>query len=377
MKRVRLIFELLIFSVILVALFAVFLFNRYEDGDSAVDDSSAIFGGKDEDGYPSAGYLVSYESANTVTTCGLTYVSQNIAVTAAHCVENSNTFFVGVDEFSYIESANFEVLEIFAHPQWDGEQRAYDLAVIRFENEATVSTSTIAPAEVGCGYEIVGYGSTELDATLDPGVRLRKSYQLCIDAFTDNNIYFSGETGGVCFGDSGSPIFKTGTNQVVGVLSAVFPLPGFTDRYCDIGNNALAVRLDTFESYVAQYSQSTFSTLALCGESCSNNSQCAEGLSCSSGACTTPSGSCQVASGNFCAIGSGISCSDGATCAFNSCVEQTNVSAEAINDQVLQLQSGGSSFIEENRNLLIAFISLVFLINFYIILNSKQKRQYY
>lgn len=376
MSKTRLLIRLSLFSIIAVGIFVVLLYTSYQGTNSAIDDSSAIFGGKTETGYPSAGYLVTYETPTTITTCGLVYISNEVAITAAHCVEEGKTFFAGSGDFSYLERDNYDVVGIFSHPNWDGKDNSFDIAVLKFETEPSISTATVVSPQVGCGYEIVGYGSTEIDNVLDPGVRLRKSYELCIDALTDTNIYFSGQTGGVCFGDSGSPVFKKGTNEVVGVLSAVFPLPGYSDKYCDIGNNALAVRADKYQSFVAEYLSESNKTLASCSESCTQSAECSEGLSCNVGVCL-PSGSssCSVASGSFCSIESGINCLEGSSCIFNECIQKTNVSADIITDQVLELTSRGS-FLDENRNVLIAFTALVSLVNFFIILKSINKRRY-
>lgn len=376
MHKIKFIFELIIFSIVAISLFTVFLYNNFNTDNSAIDDSSAIFGGKTETGYPSAGYLVTYETPTTITTCGLVYITNEIAITAAHCVEEGKTFYAGIDEFSYLVKDNFDVQGIYFHPNWDGKDSSYDIAVLEVDAPANLPTASMVSPSVGCDYEIIGYGSTEIDKVLDPGVRLRKSYELCIDALTEKNIYFSGQTGGVCFGDSGSPIFKKGTNEVVGVLSAVFPLPGTSDKYCDIGNNALGVRLDRYDDYIASYTDQTNLTLAACSESCSQNAECAEGLTCQNGICLTTSGSCVVASGGFCSSKSSINCLEGSSCVFNECIEKTNVSANEITDQVLEFTSS-VSFLDANRNVLIAFTLLVSLVNFFIILKSLSKRRQY
>lgn len=373
-------FQFFTISIVGLLFFFLYLYSNFDSGYE-IDDSSAIFGGQDEFGYLSAGYLVSYESSNSIRTCGVTYLNQNTALTAAHCVENGNNFWVGTGEFSYIEEDNAAVQEVIIHPQWDGQDRAYDIALVRFAPRENVQTSDFGNIEVGCGYRIVGYGSTEIDDILDPGVRLRKSYELCIDAFTQNNLYISGETGGVCFGDSGSPIYNERTGEVVGVLSAVFPLPGTTDQYCDIGNNALAVRTDEFEGYIAQFTnQSVLASNVQCGSPCTQTNQCAEGLSCNAGQCITPSGTCESAVGDFCAVTASVSCIDSASCVDNRCVQKTVVTTQAAEDQVLQLETSTADFFEEYRDIVVGAVAFVLGVNVLLILRLtilRPKQRYY
>ncbi|BCX14051.1 MAG: hypothetical protein KatS3mg085_583 [Candidatus Dojkabacteria bacterium] len=362
-KKVEKYFEFLSLTVLIVLIVIILLYFNFQQ-NSSIDDSSAIYGGKDEKGYLSAGYLVTYENSNTVRSCGLFFIDNTTAITAAHCVENGKNFYVGEKEFSYLESENVEVKEVIIHPSWDGENRNYDIAIVKFSPQ-NFEIAQIADIELGCGYEIVGYGSTEIDSLLDPGVRLRKSYSLCIEGFSGNSLYISGESGGVCFGDSGSPIFKAGTNQVVGILSAVLELPGEKDKYCAIGNSAIAVRVSKFRDYISKYQNlNSLTNVKVCGESCIIDSNCSTGLTCQNNRCLNPDGRCVATLDQFCSIESNITCDTNYSCLQNRCVQKTVFANQATN-QSLTLSSTQINFVDEYRNELVLIISLALIINFF------------
>jgi hypothetical protein len=356
-------FEFLAFSILVVS-FIIFLFYYNFQKNTGIDDSSAIFGGKDEYGYLSAGYLVSFETKNSVRSCGLFYLDNTTAVTAAHCVEKGGSFFVGEKNFSYLEDENIQVNEVIIHPKWDGKNRNYDIAIVKFVPH-NFETAIISDIELGCGYEIVGYGSTEIDSVLEPGVRLRKSYSLCIDGFSDNVLYISGETGGVCFGDSGSPIFKSGTNRVVGILSAVYTLPGENDKYCAIGNNAVAVRLSKFKEYIENYkSNNPKNKSSLCSEFCISDSDCSEGLACVNNQCTNLTGSCTAKISEYCSLESGIVCEKGSSCFNNRCVEKTTVlTTNQSSDKSLTLNLNQNNFIDNYKKEIFIVVGIALVMN--------------
>ena len=74
---------------------------------------------------------------------------------------------------------------------------------------------------------------------------LRKSAQLCITDINSKTFKITG-TGdsGICFGDSGSPIYEEGTNRVVGFVASIVSEDDKTKNPCSFNNVAIGVRAD-------------------------------------------------------------------------------------------------------------------------------------
>ena len=100
--------SLLVMSLILI---------EHASKNLGVEDSSALFGGKLESGYLYAGYLIAVEPDSKVTTCGVAFIDDSTAVTAAHCIIKGAAHYLGTGEFKLSLRNNFEVLYAEQNPQ--------------------------------------------------------------------------------------------------------------------------------------------------------------------------------------------------------------------------------------------------------------------
>lgn len=228
-----------------------FLYTQLQT-NQGIDDSSALYGGELERGYPFAGYLISYEPSGAMKTCGYAVLNNQVAVTASHCVDNSESIFLGLGDFSVRADNHIQVTKATQKEQWISDKvRAHDFAILNFNdtNGFYEDFAEIASPTEGCKYKIIAYGRTE-----DPNenyIKPRKSASLCASEITANTFVVEGDgTSGICFGDSGSPLFYEGTNQLVGqMVSIILEDPNDTNP-CAFGNKAIVVRADANESLI-------------------------------------------------------------------------------------------------------------------------------
>ncbi|MCA9386929.1 trypsin-like serine protease [Candidatus Dojkabacteria bacterium] len=238
--------------IVVLALGAFGLFYKLLQQNLALDDSDALFGGELEKGYPFSGYLISYEPGGAMKTCGYAVLNKNVAVTASHCVDNSESIYLGLGDFSLLGQNHVSVIKATQKEQWvQSKTRSHDFAILNI-NDTTGFYSEFAeiatPTE-GCKYKVVAYGRTE-----DPSENFekpRKSATLCARDISANTFIIKGDgTSGICFGDSGSPIFYKDTNKLAGiVVSIILEDPNDTEP-CAFGNTAIAVRPDANQNLI-------------------------------------------------------------------------------------------------------------------------------
>lgn len=329
MAKSKFIKILLILLVGLFATLAIIALNR----DLSPDRSSALFGGKLENGYNFAGYAISFKDSK-VTTCGVVYLSSTIAITAAHCVIDGAEMFVGTDQFKLDKSKNIKVKSFIVNDLWNGLPYN-DIAVLNLESPVNLNTfANISTPERSCNYEIVGYGQNESSISGDFSTKQRKSIEICIESTVDNLAYIKGSSGGICYGDSGSPVFEKSTNKFVGIVSSIISNSKDISGYCAINNSAAVVLPAKYTDFVASVNGNSISvsaTKSVCGNSCNINSDCANGLSCNNNKCVNQNNSCIAQSNNYCAIGLGLSCEIGNSCVGNVCISVAEISEKAAN----------------------------------------------
>ncbi|MBD3280996.1 trypsin-like serine protease [Candidatus Dojkabacteria bacterium] len=232
--------------VILIALFglgAYLVYTLQSEEDVAPDDSSALYGGMTEYGYPSAGYVV-IETDSGLKTCGYSVLEPTKAITAAHCVDEATGMYLGKGTYTSSRDDEIAVSRAIQKEGWvRNEERAEDFALLRFDGEGFYNSfASVSKPVSNCSYRLIAYGRTELP---DDPPMLRKSAQLCITDITSKTFKITG-TGdsGICFGDSGSPIYKEGTNDVVGFVASIVSTGDKDENPCAFNNTAIAVRAD-------------------------------------------------------------------------------------------------------------------------------------
>lgn len=255
-----------IFAFLVVSLIAIITVGFYvRDTRIATQKSSALYGGEAEAGYFPAGYMIAYKSGVPSELCGILFFSETTGISAAHCLDGADKFTAGQGNFNTTTLGDVQIKAFAQHPLWDRKKSDNDLSVLTFEKPQTNSApvSIVVPKEA-CNYRIIGYGRTELDQgtlTLD---RPRKGADVCVSLVDENVVYINGSKGGICVGDSGSPIFEKDTNNVIGVISAIIVKD--TKDPCYIGNTAIVIRLDKKTDYIASRSGSTITSLANQGQ---------------------------------------------------------------------------------------------------------------
>jgi hypothetical protein len=226
--------------------------------------ASAVIGGTDDLGnrYESVGVLQLDADGEWFDFCSGTLVADNVVLTAAHCVDfftadvgeeglGPDDLRVSFDPAPDETSTYYSVEEIVIHPDWasrpqgrGNSKRLYlappaeDIALVFLtEDVAGVDPSPVADADYFDGIDItaetftvVGYGTDEYitgsamsakAVTVFDGIRSYRDVSVITlhDAFPDR---FLKITAGVCFGDSGGPLFHEDT--VVALNSWTFSM---------------------------------------------------------------------------------------------------------------------------------------------------------
>jgi len=214
-------------------------------------DSAALYGGELESKYLSAGYLIAYVNNQPSELCGLVYLNGGMALSAAHCLDKGDKYTAGVGQFNVLTFGDIQISSTTQHSGWDHRKSTYDvgkLSLSSLSSKSVSETARIVEPKQNCNYRIVAYGRTETDGDQLDLNRPRKGADICITAIDEEVFYINSASGGICVGDSGSPIFEKGTNNVVGIISAIRAKD--TSSPCYVGNTAIVVRLDTKSEFI-------------------------------------------------------------------------------------------------------------------------------
>ncbi len=223
--------------------------NRESLGTTEAD---ALYGGtSDLTSYASAGYLLDYSSLFSQQVCGITFMSDRIAISAAHCFKPDGLYYAGTGVIKTGPTENFPVSKYQLDGRWDEASLRGDIAVLTLEEpvQGVSEYAQIAVPRPGCNYEVLAYGST--DEYVLSNEDLRRKATVCIESIGDEHIYIKSPDGGVCFGDSGSPIFVKNSNKIVGIISAITAdQEKYSKDNCFISNTAVATRLDASAPFI-------------------------------------------------------------------------------------------------------------------------------
>lgn len=244
---------LITISNLLFVLYLIFcgyiLVNRAE-----IRDASVLFRAELEEGYPFVGYIMMELNSGGLGICGVNYIGARTALTAAHCLENTKRIYPNVGEFdSSYKTKSFAVQDFKISPFYSGLNFAFnagksDIAVIQLaENVQLSQFAKIATPDEGCDYYITGYGRNE-----DGLTRERKGGKVCITEVEDERFQLS-TSGPVffCQGDSGSGIYETNTNKLVGLVSSFALIE--KDDTCEEATSFFAVRVDANEEFITRH----------------------------------------------------------------------------------------------------------------------------
>lgn len=243
--------------LVMIGAGGIYIFMQVQR-DLAPEDSGALYGGELEFGYPFAGYMIAYNTTGGTSICSMTYLSQNLAVTAAHCTNDGATVWTGVSGFSADSQDNVQASQYTTKPGWDFKTSFNDLSVVRVDSSKFQlgEYARISPPNLGCNYKVVAYGRTEDESSINLQERLRKSATMCITDIERDVFYIEGSGGGICFGDSGSAIFEADTNRLVGIISAIVASEKGQSARCAIDNRAIVVRVDRNLPFISQFTPS-------------------------------------------------------------------------------------------------------------------------
>lgn len=208
--------------------------------------------------------------------CSGTLIADDVVVTAAHCLDNSNpnkpgfsvmppaelAIYVGDDPSQDILAHLYFVTETVIYPSYNKYSNQNDIALVRLSQSVTEplvpvsnlpSSIGFTQSDVGVLLNIAGFGQTETGAS---GVKLQADVQLgslgCYvagcpgpgDAAT--MIAYQQYVAGPCFGDSGGPafVYRDGVPYVGGVTS-------YGDGNCTV--YGVSTRVDPYETWINDF----------------------------------------------------------------------------------------------------------------------------
>jgi V8-like Glu-specific endopeptidase len=169
--------------------------------------------------------------------CTATFITDQILITAAHCVVDKNERGGPVNNKVTDVASGAVSIRGFAHPNYVSDVQlqtfsSHDIAIIEFPKGTGKNFGKITTSPINNGEEIlqVGYGCTAFNPQTGEtsGNGAKRQGVNNIDKKDRGVLTTSGASAGAsgkdvinCPGDSGGPIFRKGTNEIVGLASTV------------------------------------------------------------------------------------------------------------------------------------------------------------
>jgi secreted trypsin-like serine protease len=204
--------------------------------------------------YPFVAFVKLYRNGKPYASCGGSLIDQDSVLTAAHCLENATGAVVVVgrtDLRNENRGQEIEASRPFIHPRYNGS--GYDAGVLKLRRAVKgIKPIKLATAKQnnletpGRKLTVAGWGLTGFNAT-HPTNRLRqaqvpvvsdrraeRSYDTVIEprGYVPPLMIAAGNSSkeNACVGDSGGPLFDSGSRTQVGIVSRGYYKCG-TARY--------------------------------------------------------------------------------------------------------------------------------------------------
>lgn len=181
--------------------------------------------------------LVTYRSLDTTfdATCTATALSQNIILTAAHCLNEETVAAKVILNLGHSKTHSIKVNKFRAHKKYDIYSHDIAIALLNENLPKQVKTTTLVNEDTEKNYSkvlIAGYGLTQDDPVINGFRRLTKNSPenlhfgyMDVGALTTFNILLGRKSPAhSCFGDSGGPAFLETTDKTfiqVGISKSV------------------------------------------------------------------------------------------------------------------------------------------------------------